>query len=384
MFLVRRSRAEKSGAASTSCVWLGLPGMIPSCGEAPSMIFLTDLYYGHAAILGWYCGLRAPRPILAHLQHGWNPRTGFGDKDLLTGRAGLSQTLPKLVWSSNNVTNLHQQGFHRVHAVGSPFAYLLTLLDGDVWATSEDRADPASSATLAYPHHHHGTRLDQDLATSLRKREVGDVHVVLHSNDYDDLRLRQVYESAGFSVSCHGRRDDPLFLIRQLNALRNHSRVVTNRVSSAIWYAALLGCEVEVYGSVSDSWSQVRGAAWGTFQRQQWPFLFSSDLDQDAARVAASAELGVEHLRPAAELSRLLGWQRPSRLVGTAVNSLRALQRQCLPFALVRKQFRECPTHATHPDPKVGALPLGSSGTSSLSDRSTASHQLEKRLHQHR
>lgn len=301
------------------------------------MIFLTDHYYGHAAILGWYCGLDAPRPLLAHLQHGWNARTGFGDKDLLKGRAGLSQILPKLVWNSNNEYWLHRQGFRHVHAVGSPFAYLLTLLAGADPSTRPSRVGAATVRTLVYPHHHQGARMDEDYAIMLRDREVSEVRVVLHSRDHEDHQVRAAYETSGFSVSCHGRRADPLFLFRQREALLRCDRVVTNRVSTALWYAAHMGCDVEVYGPVSDSWSEARGAAWATFQRERWPFLFASDLDQDEARAAAREELGVDHLRQPDELALLLGWRGPGRFIGAGLNCVRTLQRRCLP-ALVRKR----------------------------------------------
>lgn len=302
------------------------------------MIFLTDRYYGHAAILSWYCGLDSPRPVLAHLQHGWNPRTGFGDKDLLKGRVGLSQSLPKLVWSSNNVYWLRQQGFRHAHAVGSPFTYLLAMIGGVVTADHLTRGGARSAKTLVYPHHHQGTRMDEDYASALRDREDGEVRVTLHSRDFGDDRVRSAYEAAGFAVSCHGRRDDPLFLFRQREALLDCDRVVTNRVSTALWYAALLGCDVEVYGPVSDSWSEARGTAWDVIQHERWPFLFSGALDQEEAKAAGREELGVEHLRQPEELARLLGWNGPARFLGTALNGVRTLQRRCLPQGIVRKR----------------------------------------------
>ena len=63
-----------------------------------------------------------------------------------------------------------------------------------------------------------------------------------------------MYENRGFRVVCHGyrglhwRNTDTRFLHKQLDELLRHRRVASNRLGSAIFYGASVGCEVGVYG----------------------------------------------------------------------------------------------------------------------------------------
>lgn len=282
------------------------------------MLSQTDSYYGHDTILAWYCGLRFPRPILARLQHGWNPNSGFGDPHLRSDQQGLTRLLPKLVWNVHNAAFARSAGLSRVEAIGAPFLYLLDLLEGGLpdMVDEEGRCD-----TLVYPFHHgaesKGARVDVEYVNHLLEREGRDgVTVCLYWRDFDVLDIREIYERAGFVVMSHGRREDPLFLVRQREVLRRHRRVVTNRVSSALWYAGMLGCELEVYGPVSDHQSSARAQSIRLMQRERWPELFEVGgvVPGDARRLAAE-ELGAGQQREPNELRALLGWSGPPQAV---------------------------------------------------------------------
>lgn len=302
--------------------------------NAPPTVFSTDLFYGHTSVLAWFCGLHVPRPVLAHLQHGWNPRMGFGKKDLYH-RGGLTQALPKLVWNSHNARLATEYGLRRVHAIGAPFLYLLELLDGGGRWSEPPIADTSRRGVLVYPHHHGasggGVRSIDRYIEQLLEREGAEARVCLYWRDFHDVDLRSQYEHAGFEVICHGSRTDPLFLVRQREEILKHARVVTNRVATALWYAALLGSEVEVYGPLSDSRSVGWAEHFDKLQRDRWPFLFAGSTGGRTAWEAAHGELGVEHRRTRLELLELLGWSGWRNAVARPLSFGRSVQHRLAP-----------------------------------------------------
>lgn len=87
--------------------------------------------------------------------------------------------------------------------------------------------------------------------------------------------------------------------------------MVSNRLATAVLYAAAVGTPVEVYGP----YFEVVGAAATSTEehlREGWPEFFDPAAG-DAARTAlADEELGRPWLRDPVELRQMLGWQTPS------------------------------------------------------------------------
>jgi hypothetical protein len=206
-------------------------------------------FYGHAHVMARYAGLAEVPRIWGYLQHGWNIVDGFA-----VGTA-FAPGLPTFVWSSVVARRGWSMGQRDYVVVGAPWAYLLTLEKQAEW----EARGPAREGTLVYPFHgwegqqvvgSHSSFIDQ-----IRANEGdGPVTVCLYWNEYRDDDVRQRYESAGFRVICHGQRGymwrgtDPRFLDKQLAELRRHRKVVSNRLSTAIFYGASVGCDVGVYG----------------------------------------------------------------------------------------------------------------------------------------
>ena len=124
---------------------------------------------------------------------------------------------------------------------------------------SGSRRRSRRTGTIVYPFH--GWEGQQVLGSHTAyieevKATEGDVPITvcLHWNEYDNPKVRREYEDAGVRVVTHGQRGylwqdtDVAFLYRQLHEMRRHRRVVSNRMSSAILYAASAGVEVGVYG----------------------------------------------------------------------------------------------------------------------------------------
>lgn len=290
-------------------------------------LYPTDEYYGHNQVLGTYCGFDSPPPLLAQLQHGWNATTGFSESVRFVG------WLPKLVWNEANAHELRRRlpisQRPTVHVIGAPFLYLQRVL-----AERPSRAMVEPSGSLAYPYHQgdgrsffgqHGA-----FADALGAREDGPVTVCLAVKEFGEPAVRSTYEDRGFEVICHGQRTDPRFLCNQWEALSRHRRVVTNRVSTALWYGASLGREVNVYGPVFSVDGPAEAEAFDRAQRRRWPALFGDGTSgADAVRLGR-AQLGADSLLAPSELRALAGWSGSRRALGPLVSFGLELRRRLL------------------------------------------------------
>ena len=136
----------------------------------------------------------------------------------------------------------------------------------------------------------------------------------LHWNEYDNPKVRREYEDAGVRVVTHGQRGylwqdtDVAFLYRQLHEMRGHRRVVSNRMSSAILYAASAGVEVGVYGDpmALESDHAVLGGVGKP--RRIWPEMHQFSVPMDYAAQVANAELGADELLLPEEVIDVFGW----------------------------------------------------------------------------
>ncbi|WP_067500024.1 hypothetical protein [Actinoplanes sp. TFC3] len=265
-------------------------------------------YYGHSTILARYCGSASEPPprIHGYLQHGWNIGDGMaGDHEYVSG-------VPLFLWSERTRKRAWSLGRRETYVVGAPWAYLVRL-------KPERAGAPTRNGTIWYPFHgwegqhvrgDHARLIDQIKAT-----ETGPVTICLYWQEYWTPGVRRRYERAGFRVICHGYRGDargpgdPDFLDRQLAELRGHRRVASNRLSSAVWYGILAGCEPAVYGDpmVLENEDPAHGGQ--ARIRRQWAELHGEQADTAVARAIAVHELGADRLATAGELRHLLRWE---------------------------------------------------------------------------
>ncbi|GAA2891972.1 hypothetical protein GCM10010517_56410 [Streptosporangium fragile] len=273
----------------------------------------SNHWYGHSRIFARYCGVDerdVPR-VRGFIQHGWNYLHGFPPDD-----HWCTPGYPRFVWSDV----LRRRGWsmgRRGHCViGSPWAYLLAMEPGLGRVPERQRA-----GTIWYPFHgweKAAVRGDHAaLVDEIRSVEPGPVTVCLYWLEYRDPAVRGWYERAGFRVVCHGDRGSRWdlrgrdFLRRQLVELRRHRRVASNRLGSALFYGASVGCDVAVYGDPMQLENE-RPEYGGTARRMRlWPELHGVEVDRAAAAEAARYELGFEHMRSPAELRHLFGWPAP-------------------------------------------------------------------------
>ena len=281
----------------------GAPGRRP---DANGSMHLSNSWYGHAAILARYAGLDQPPPIWGKLQHGWNVATGFSPNEPPPLMRGY-------VWSGRNLSYARQRGLRGVTAIGAPFLYLIRM---------EVHRHQASLGTIAYPFH--GWERQEAigdhaaLARELRVREEGDVTICLYWREYERKPLRDAYLQVGHRVICHGHREDPTFLERQLRELQKHRRVVANRVGTALWYGGILEREIAVYGPIMGLEEMSEGEEFRALQEERWPEL-SGTVDGSRARELAEEELGNGFVMDPGELRQALGWSSGRRALSPIV-----------------------------------------------------------------
>ena len=263
-------------------------------------------FYGHAHVLAEYCGLdpAAPPRIDGYVQHGWNVGDGLGP-----GTPYVSG-MPIFVWSQQTRRRSWSMGRRHLTVIGAPFLYLLTM-------RPEPAGEQPREGTIWYPFHgwegQHVAGDHERLRDEILATEDGPVTFCLYWHEFRNARIRRTYEQAG-RVICHGYRGlrwrdtDPEFLTRQLAELRRHRRVASNRLSSAVFYGAAVGCEPAVYGNPMQLAGEVRVLAERI--RREWPELHGTHPDPATATATALAELGAGQLASPAELRAVLGWQR--------------------------------------------------------------------------
>jgi hypothetical protein len=265
----------------------------------------SNHWYGHAHILAEYCGLDPAKPprIAGVVQHGWNVLHGFGPGH---------QPPPgfvKYVWSDVARRRGQAVGWRDYAVIGSPWAYLLEL---------QPERPAERSGTIFYPFHtweqgsvegDHGELIDVIKAT-----ETPPVTVCLYWIEYQMPEVRAAYEDAGFRVICHGQRGtlwqgtNRRFLHGQLAELRKHERVASNRLTTAVFYGASVGCETGVYGPAMDFLEDRGGFDSKNLIQRLYPDLHRVSIDPGLMTEITRTELGLDAVLSPAELAYELGW----------------------------------------------------------------------------
>lgn len=266
---------------------------------------IQNHYYGHSAVLAAYAGLPRPRHIAGLLQHGWTLVSPlpvhFGDFPEVGSNPRRRRLL---VWSHRSRAWDPRAADRPTTPIGSPILYLERHLHEQGWRRSADMGP------VFIPFH--GTRLVRIRGDHKRlARDVADADgpstVCLHSDDTMDADLVEAWRSAGHRVVTAGERADPAFLLRIMHLVGTASRVSSNRLSTAVVYAAALGTPVRVYGDPLMFAGQE--AASLEQVRELWP-EFHAASQPVQLRDLARDELGADALLGKDALRELLGWDR--------------------------------------------------------------------------
>jgi len=263
-------------------------------------------FYGHAHVMAAYAGLKYPPRIWGYLQHGWNILDGFAYA------TPFVDGMPKFVWSDSVRRRGWSMGLRDYSVIGAAWLYLLEL-----HPELAQRA-PDAAGTIFYPFHGwEGQHVLGDhgrIVASINEHEDGPVTVCLYWNEYRNDEIRRVYENAGFRVITHGYRGlywrdtDEDFLLKQLGEVRKHTRVASNRLSSAVLYGASIGLQPGVYGDPMVLQNEHPSFGGQARIRRLWPEMNQPYVALDVARAFTDTELGVEHLAGPEEIREMFRW----------------------------------------------------------------------------
>jgi hypothetical protein len=266
-------------------------------------MFAENRFYGHAEILLAHCGLSASTHIPVRLQHGWQPGVGMRPRD-------MAQPGPKIVWSSRNLERAREAGHRGALAIGAPWLYM---------PATPDAGPEHPRSVLVVPFHgwerqalHGSMSAYADALAQLEREGFGPITVCLYWHEYEQVELRELFERRGCATTTMGHRNDnPEFLRRQRELIRQHAFVSSNRVSTATFYALAAGRPFFLHGppvGLSES-EDPTGEQFDGWQREQFPELCrDDDHEPDIAkqRPIGERELGAEHLRSPEQLRDVL------------------------------------------------------------------------------
>lgn len=264
-------------------------------------------YYGHSGAFARFVGLPRPRHVRGLVQHGWTSvspvDTHFRDFPTV-GAPGGRNDRRLLVWS--HASRSWSPGpSHATVAIGAPWLYLSATQSG---------AAPGGGGTVIMPVHGIPTqRLSGDHRSAARDwaDAEGPATVCLYHVEAEDPEVVAAYREAGHRTVTLGTRTDGAFLGRLFRLLSSADRVVSNRLSTPVLYAAGLGVDAAVTGDPM----RLAGEAADSQERLRatWPEFYDTGVSVDARRSVADTELGAEFVRSPLELSGLLGWDRRLR-----------------------------------------------------------------------
>ncbi|WFR83085.1 hypothetical protein [Arthrobacter sp. Y-9] len=271
---------------------------------------IQNHFYGHSAVLAGFAGLTRPRHFQGLLQHGWTPvtpiRTHFAD---LAGSAPAGNlftwTHDSRGWTEEE--SFRETGFHST-PIGAPALYLADMVE-----KNGERPTPTLD-TVVFPFH--GTRLvavEGDQAAYAREiyEKEGPALVCMHIDDLQRPDVVAAWRDAGHRLTTAGERRDPDFLARVLWLIMNAKKVVSNRLATALVYAAAVGTPIEIYGPHFQI-AGIQEESSEEYLRKLWPEFYDPNTDLAALKSLARAELGADAMRSPDELRDLLGWNGPN------------------------------------------------------------------------
>ncbi|KGM09162.1 hypothetical protein, partial [Cellulomonas carbonis] len=286
-------------------------------------------YYGHSAAFALYLGLPAPRHVRGLVQHGWTAVSPLGTHFRDFPRIGAADGPADrrlLVWSHRSRAWDPTSADRASVPIGAPWLYLCSAL-----GTLDARSAPGDGShegaaggtgTVAGPHGTvilpvHGIatqRLEGDHRAVAREwaRTEGPSTVCLYHVEARDPAVVRAYVDAGHTCVTLGERTDPAFLGRLHTLLTGAGRVVSNRLSTPVVYAAALGIDTAVHGDGMALEGEDPQAL--ARVRTLWPEMHDDSVPLADRRAVAADELGLASLREPDELVRLLGWDRALRV----------------------------------------------------------------------
>jgi len=249
----------------------------------------SDLY-GHSTLLVRYCGMSGTL-IRGRVQHGWTPTCETITED--------SSYITRFYTWSERMSSSARARAKDAYTIGSTILYLPPM---------PDPGFVKKNSIVAFPHHglwlHPMKESWVPYAEWLREfAQQRPVTVCLYPSDYENAEVRETFLSLGFSVTCAGTHYDSNFLRRIRLLIWQHDLLVTNRLSTPVFYALYLGREFHIGGPTMTTTPPDLGE--DMTADPAWVAKNFPVIDKDVMRF----ELGLDHKLSPDDLRNLIwGW----------------------------------------------------------------------------
>ena len=173
-----------------------------------------------------------------------------------------------------------------------------------------DSAPKVTLPTVVFPFH--GTRLlsvDGDQAAYAREilEREGPAVICMHVDDLQKPELVKAWTDAGHRLITAGERRDPDFLARVMWLVMSAEKVVSNRLATALFYAAAAGTRVSIYGPHFQI-SGITETSSEEYLRSLWPEFYDQNSTVGVQQHIANDELGRPFMLAPSELRQVFGW----------------------------------------------------------------------------
>ena len=259
--------------------------------------------YGHEKILQDYCVTY--RRILGHVQHGWNPFSGW----TLAGHELLRNHSRRYVWGDRQLKYSKSIGVSVKAAIGAPWLYMRT-------ETASFNPDD-SKTPLIFPFHgtgQHAVNYPHDVFLNQVIESFGtNLTIHLHANEYENSNLKSSYTKRGFLPVTSGKIHNVKFLYNLREKLVQTPFIVTNRISTVSMYAASLGIPTHFIGDIPSTKGETKETLSQLKMLQEE--LGSYSNNPDSLIRFSERELGINHKKSPTELASILTLKYPKRTI---------------------------------------------------------------------
>jgi len=233
--------------------------------EAKFWFFREQFRFGHREVLLDFLQASQDNLILGFLQHGIAPLKRIGDWPFQRQFQSYKKRIPVFVWSKVAQEAALEEGFDHVHAIGSPWLYMLHKkgLFTDASVKTELLPIPKRDVLIVPGHgsgHYFATSKYPSLPKLVR-RIIGDCEasVLLYYTEFNDPLIRTSWERLGFQIFCSGfawgpdtrtiwtyNSGRPEFLSNTYETILLHQRVICLAPSTLAAYSISLGVPTSI------------------------------------------------------------------------------------------------------------------------------------------
>lgn len=192
----------------------------------PLAFCASNEFYGHGAVIRRYCGGVDGLPIRGRLQHGWHP-------DDAIQYDHVSLLAPTFTWNAR-ISRAASYIVSDVHTVGAPYLYLPELPDPG--PLGNGLLIGATHSLMAYKVVTPWAGYAQAIRRWAEIHGFDFATAIVHHHDNNEA-TEAGFASAGIPMVCAGTPGSDDFLYKLRYYIRAHTAVLSDRLSTILFYA---------------------------------------------------------------------------------------------------------------------------------------------------